>query len=181
VADLEKELDALMLQTRYAKVIFICHSLGGIVARQYLLHVKNRCGHTALGRFRLVITLGTPMQGSALARLAVLASSNEQLRVLGLQAPPCRGRQPRAASSRLHDLQYLVVPQRRQSTALGRGLALALSGAGQRPTLKDAKKAPERGTYGASTGKIAYQLVRCRTTRSSLQAIDFILNFLLRK
>jgi triacylglycerol esterase/lipase EstA (alpha/beta hydrolase family) len=83
VADLEKELDALMLQTRYAKVIFICHSLGGIVARQYLLHVKNRYGHTALGRFRLVITLGTPMQGSALARLAVLASSNEQLRVLG--------------------------------------------------------------------------------------------------
>lgn len=83
VADLEKELDALMLQTRYAKVIFICHSLGGIVARQYLLHVKNRYGHTALGRFRLVITLGTPMQGSSLTRLAVLASSNEQLRVLG--------------------------------------------------------------------------------------------------
>ena len=83
VADLEKELDALMLETRYAKVIFICHSLGGIVARQYLLHVKNRYGHTALGRFRLVITLGTPMQGSSLTRLAVLASSNEQLRVLG--------------------------------------------------------------------------------------------------
>ena len=72
-----------MLQMRYAKVIFICQSLGGIVARQYLLHVKNRYGHTALGHFRLVITLGTPMQGSSLTRLAVLASSNEQLRVLG--------------------------------------------------------------------------------------------------
>ena len=83
VADLEKQLDALMLQTRYAKVIFICHSLGGIVARQYLLNVKDRYGHTALGRFRLAITLGTPMQGSSLTRLAVLASSNEQLRVLG--------------------------------------------------------------------------------------------------
>ena len=83
VADLGKELDALMVQKRYAKVIFICHSLGGIIARQYLLHVKNRYGHTALGRFRLVITLGTPMQGSSLVRLAELASSNEQLRVLG--------------------------------------------------------------------------------------------------
>ena len=83
VADLEKELDALMVQKRYAKVIFICHSLGGIVARQYLLHVNSRYGHTALGRFRLVITLGTPMQGSSLSRLARWASSNEQLRVLG--------------------------------------------------------------------------------------------------
>ena len=58
-------------------------TVSGIVARQYLLHVKDRYGHTALGRFRLAITLGTPMQGSSLTRLAVLASSNEQLRVLG--------------------------------------------------------------------------------------------------
>ena len=69
VADLEKELDALMLQMRYAKVIFICQSLGGIVARQYLLHVKNRYGHTVLGHFRplgrIEVGQGFPKHSSA--------------------------------------------------------------------------------------------------------------------
>jgi pimeloyl-ACP methyl ester carboxylesterase len=52
VADLEKELDALMVQKRYAKVIFICHSLGGIVAGG--ISHQQPLRRTALGRFRLV-------------------------------------------------------------------------------------------------------------------------------
>jgi hypothetical protein len=58
-----------MLQMRYAKVIFICQSLGGIVARQYLLHVKNRYGHTVLGHFRplgrIEVGQGFPKHSSA--------------------------------------------------------------------------------------------------------------------
>jgi pimeloyl-ACP methyl ester carboxylesterase len=79
---LELEVDKLLLERKYSKVIFIAHSLGGIFVRTYLLHVKLNYGHAALSRFRLVITLGTPNLGSSLANLARLASLNEQIRVL---------------------------------------------------------------------------------------------------
>lgn len=80
--DIEKFLDKLILEKKYAKIIFVAHSLGGILARTYLLHVKHTYGHAALSRFRMVITLGTPNEGSSLANLAQLASDNEQIRVL---------------------------------------------------------------------------------------------------
>jgi pimeloyl-ACP methyl ester carboxylesterase len=80
--DIEKILDKLILEKQYSKVIFIAHSLGGILARTYLLHVKHTYGHAALSRFRMVITLGTPNEGSSLANLARLATDNEQIRVL---------------------------------------------------------------------------------------------------
>jgi pimeloyl-ACP methyl ester carboxylesterase len=79
---LEKQLDQLVLKKQYSKVVFIAHSLGGIFARTYLLHVKLKYGHTALSRFRLVVTLGTPNEGSDLATMAQWLSGNEQLRVL---------------------------------------------------------------------------------------------------
>lgn len=80
--DIEKALDKLILERKYAKIVFIAHSLGGIFARTYLLHVKNTYGHMALSRFRMVITLGTPNEGSSLANLGRLATDNEQIRVL---------------------------------------------------------------------------------------------------
>jgi hypothetical protein len=43
---------------RDAKVVFICHSMGGLVARWYL----DRCGGAAITR--ALITLGTPHRGS---------------------------------------------------------------------------------------------------------------------
>lgn len=43
---------------RGAKVVFICHSMGGLVARWYL----DRCGGAAITR--ALITLGTPHRGS---------------------------------------------------------------------------------------------------------------------
>jgi triacylglycerol esterase/lipase EstA (alpha/beta hydrolase family) len=79
---LEQQLDSLMKRERYSKVIFIAHSLGGIMVQSYLLQVKNRYGHRALSRFRMVISLGTPYQGSSLANLARLVTANEQVRVL---------------------------------------------------------------------------------------------------
>jgi triacylglycerol esterase/lipase EstA (alpha/beta hydrolase family) len=79
---IEAHLDRLLLEKQYSKVIFIAHSLGGIFARTYLLHVKLTYGHAALSRFRLVITLGTPNEGADLANFARLISMNEQLRIL---------------------------------------------------------------------------------------------------
>lgn len=68
-------------QTAYSKIVMVCHSLGGILCRNYLLHVKLRWGHQFLSLMRATITLGTPLNGSELANFLVL-SSNEQRRVL---------------------------------------------------------------------------------------------------
>jgi pimeloyl-ACP methyl ester carboxylesterase len=75
-------IDPLMIQRRYSKVVLIGHSLGGIVAEAYMIHVKLRYGHQALSRFPILITLGTPFLGSSLASLAQLVATNPQLRIL---------------------------------------------------------------------------------------------------
>jgi pimeloyl-ACP methyl ester carboxylesterase len=81
VADMQKAVASLNT-LKYRTVQFIAHSLGGNLVRRYLLHVKARYGHRYLSRFRLVITLGTPGKGSYFAKIAQLASTNQQLRVL---------------------------------------------------------------------------------------------------
>lgn len=75
-------IDALVTDKRYNKIVLIAHSLGGNISREYLAHVKLRYGHAALSRFRLLITLGTPSNGTALAGFAVLFSDNPQVRSL---------------------------------------------------------------------------------------------------
>lgn len=79
---LEEQLDAILIEKQYKKVFLIGHSLGGNVARAYLMHIKAAFGHRALSSFNLTFTLGTPVQGSDLANIARLASSNQQIRVL---------------------------------------------------------------------------------------------------
>jgi pimeloyl-ACP methyl ester carboxylesterase len=79
---LEGKLDSLFELHQYPKAVIVAHSLGGNVARAYLLHVKARFGHRALSSFRMIYTFGTPMEGSSLAAVARLASSNPQIRVL---------------------------------------------------------------------------------------------------
>jgi pimeloyl-ACP methyl ester carboxylesterase len=76
------QLDPLFKEKRYSKVIFVAHSLGGNIASEYLVHVKSRYGHAALSRFPVVITLGTPFQGSSYAGFVNLFSGNEQVRSL---------------------------------------------------------------------------------------------------
>ena len=76
------ELDALMRAKRFPRVVLVGHSLGGNIAREYLAHVKARFGHAALGRFPLLITLGTPLDGASMAGFLSLFSSNEQIRSL---------------------------------------------------------------------------------------------------
>ena len=82
IDEFSTELDNLIKKKRYSKIVFIAHSLGGNIARDYLAHVKHLYGHAALSRFRLVITLGTPFNGASLAKFAELFSSNEQIRSL---------------------------------------------------------------------------------------------------
>lgn len=79
---LQEKLDSLLQTKRYKRVFLVGHSLGGTIARAYLLHVKAKYGHRALSTFPITFTLGTPSKGSSLATLASYASQNQQLRVL---------------------------------------------------------------------------------------------------
>jgi len=76
------ELDLLIFKKKYANVVIVAHSLGGNIAREYLAHVTTTYGHAALGRVRMLITLGTPVEGAKLANYLSLFSSNEQVRSL---------------------------------------------------------------------------------------------------
>jgi pimeloyl-ACP methyl ester carboxylesterase len=76
------QLDAKMIDKKYERVVLIAHSLGGNIARNYLIHVALTYGHTALSRFPLAILLGTPMQGGELARISALPGASAQLRSL---------------------------------------------------------------------------------------------------
>jgi pimeloyl-ACP methyl ester carboxylesterase len=79
---LERHLDGLFRAKKHSKIFLIGHSLGGNIARAYLMHIKLKYGHRLLSSFKVTYTLGTPMEGSSLATLAVFASQNQHLRVL---------------------------------------------------------------------------------------------------
>lgn len=82
LTELQDRLDTLLETKKYNKVFLVGHSLGGNIARAYLLHIKAKYGHRTLSAFRVTYTLGTPMLGSSLASIAAFASQNQQLRVL---------------------------------------------------------------------------------------------------
>ncbi|HEY0490917.1 MAG TPA: alpha/beta fold hydrolase [Telluria sp.] len=79
--EMAREIDAL-LSKKYKQIVLIGHSLGGILARAYLLHVKTAFGHRALNSFGNTITLGSPGSGASIANLGRILSANQQLRVL---------------------------------------------------------------------------------------------------
>jgi pimeloyl-ACP methyl ester carboxylesterase len=62
--DIESMLDAKNIWSRGGKVHFVCHSLGGLVTRQYLAQIESRLPS---GKLRRVIMLGTPNGGSEVA------------------------------------------------------------------------------------------------------------------
>ncbi len=61
--------------TRHKKVVFLAHSMGGIVVRQYLLGNPDR-----IPSVPMIYFYATPTNGSELAALARIASTNPQLR-----------------------------------------------------------------------------------------------------
>lgn len=79
---LAAQLDPIVVDGNYEKIVLAGHSLGGIVAFRYMNHLKLRHGHGVFARVRLAFTFGSPMEGGNGARLLGLASSCEQLRVL---------------------------------------------------------------------------------------------------
>src|SRR5207302_9325482 len=59
-AQLARKIESICAQTSATRVVLICHSMGGLVARAYL----RQCGPARLAR---LITIGTPHHGSMLA------------------------------------------------------------------------------------------------------------------
>ena len=86
ITDIHKELigklDEKLVNSKYDKVVFIAHSLGGIVSFRYMQHLKSRYGHEQFAHIRLAMTYGSPMTGGNWAGLAGTFSSCPHLRVL---------------------------------------------------------------------------------------------------
>jgi len=63
---------------QYAHIVFVAHSMGGLVVAQHLVDLASKQRMDLLGRVRLVNFFGTPGDGSDLARIAQVVSSNVQ-------------------------------------------------------------------------------------------------------
>jgi hypothetical protein len=73
--------DLLFRQGKYKKIVLVCHSLGGILCRSHLLHVKLRWGHAYLSLFPASFTFGTPLLGAHIANF-LRVSANAEARAL---------------------------------------------------------------------------------------------------
>jgi triacylglycerol lipase len=107
--DLAVAIEKLVAESGYEKVHVIGHSLGGLITRYY---VQRMGGHE---RVHTVVTLGTPHQGTALARAGSVLPLIRQLRPdsdliaeLNEPAPDCDTRFIAFHS----DLDQLIVPCR---------------------------------------------------------------------
>lgn len=107
--DLATAIERLVAESGYEKVHVIGHSLGGLISRYY---VQRMGGHE---RVHTLVTLGTPHQGSALARVGSMLPLVRQLRPdsdliaeLNEPAPSCDTRFLAFYS----DLDQLIVPSR---------------------------------------------------------------------
>ena len=107
--DLAVAIEKLVAESGYEKVHVIGHSLGGLITRYY---VQRMGGHQ---RVHTVVTLGTPHQGTALARAGSVLPLVRQLRPdsdliaeLDEPAPDCDTRFVAFYS----DLDQLIVPSR---------------------------------------------------------------------
>jgi pimeloyl-ACP methyl ester carboxylesterase len=80
--EVDYSLDDLFHRRQYKKITMICHSMGGILCRAYLLHVKARYGHRILSKFRLVFEMAVPHDGSPYANFIKLFSASPEIRIL---------------------------------------------------------------------------------------------------
>ncbi len=74
------EMDELFRERNYVNIIFIAHSMGGIIAREYVLRRQPNV-HPQIDVSK-IITLATPNNGAELARLAWLIPRNRQIQEL---------------------------------------------------------------------------------------------------
>ncbi|MET0695103.1 MAG: alpha/beta fold hydrolase [Propionibacteriaceae bacterium] len=108
-ADLEVAVSALVSRSGYDRIHVIGHSLGGLIARYY---VQRLGGHPQV---QTLVTLGTPHQGTELARagrilplVRQLTPQSDVIRELAEPAPECSTRFVAFYS----DLDQLVRPSR---------------------------------------------------------------------
>ena len=76
---LRRDLDYDHVISNHRNVVFLCHSMGGLIVRALLLEYKDK-GYA--DKTRMVYFFGTPTEGSELAKLAKLFSRNRQVRDL---------------------------------------------------------------------------------------------------
>jgi pimeloyl-ACP methyl ester carboxylesterase len=107
-ADLGAHVDRICEQTGHDRVHVVGHSLGGLIARQF---VQRQGGDR---RVESLVTLGTPHQGSVLAHVVPtplirqLRPGSAVLRELAEPAPGCRT----AVTAIYSDLDQMVLPAR---------------------------------------------------------------------
>lgn len=89
VPAVHEAVETLCMETGYQRLILLCHSMGGLVARAYL------CTYGA-SRIAKVITLGTPHHGTGLAEFGIGLNS-EQMRWIS-HMPHRRGKTPERGS-----------------------------------------------------------------------------------
>ncbi len=105
-ADLSAEVEALVAQTGYERVHVVGHSLGGLIARYYV----QRLGGDE--RVHTLVTLGSPHEGTEIARLLPvnlcrqLSPGSSLFAELAQPAPGCRTR----IVAYWSDLDQLVFP-----------------------------------------------------------------------
>ena len=63
---------------QHDQLTFVCHSMGGLVTRAYILKYRNE----VVRKIRLLYFFATPTTGSAIAAVASLFSHNPQFRQL---------------------------------------------------------------------------------------------------
>ncbi|MPR34595.1 esterase/lipase family protein [Salmonirosea aquatica] len=67
--------------SRYSKIVLVCHSMGGLVSRSFLIKYREKWAH----KIKLIYYFSTPGSGSQIASLARSFSKNEQLENLQIE------------------------------------------------------------------------------------------------
>lgn len=71
--NLRLHIEAEKINDKYKDVVFLCHSMGGLIVRSFVLRYRD------LLKIKMIHFFSTPTQGADIANLATLISDNEQL------------------------------------------------------------------------------------------------------
>ena len=74
-----EEFNTQEFWSRYPRIFFIAHSLGGIITRRFLTKRANDASVAAIGQVKSVLFFSTPTHGSGLAQVASALSQNPQV------------------------------------------------------------------------------------------------------
>lgn len=124
-ARLHVEIERIAAGTGQPKVILICHSMGGLAARDYL----RRHGSSRIAR---LVTIASPHHGSVVARLGLGEHARQMERGSGFLtalAEAERSSPPQVAATSIYSAHdNLVVPQ--ETSRLGWARNVAVAGVG---------------------------------------------------